>query len=106
MSNLNLGGKREEYYRSKNNFQSNSAKGNNNRKRTKAKERNINSGGCRKVKVRNFLCATVDDLNHHISPLLQKRPSNIIVHTGTNDAYHSMSREIFNELLSFKSLLR
>ena len=57
------------------------------------------------IKVRNFPCATVDDLNHHIIPLLQKKPSHIIVHVVTNDAYHSTPREILNKLLSFKSLI-
>ena len=42
--------------------------------------------GNRNVKVRNFPGATVDDLNHHIIPLLQKKPSHIIVHAETNDA--------------------
>ena len=46
------------------------------------------------IKVRNFPCATVDDLNHHIILLLQKKPSHIIVHVVTNDAYHSTPREI------------
>ena len=52
-----------------------------------AKEHNINSdpiingvleegfcGGGRNVKVRNLPVATVDDLNYHIIPLLQKKP--------------------------------
>ena len=61
-------------------------------------------GGGRNVKVRNVPGVTVDDLNQHIIPLLQKKPSHIIVHTGTNDAYHSTSREILNKLLNFRSL--
>ena len=39
-------------------------------------------------------------------PLLQKKPSHIIVHAGTNDAYHTTSREILNKLLNFKSLIQ
>ena len=58
------------------------------------------------IKVRNFPCATVDDLNHHIILLLQKKPSHIIVHVVTNDAYHSTPREILNKLLNFKSLIQ
>ena len=45
-------------------------------------------------------------MNHHIILLLQKRPSHIIVHAGTNDTYHSTSREILNKLLNFKSLIQ
>ena len=48
----------------------------------------------------------VDDLNHQIIPLLQRKPSHIIVHAGTNDAYHSTSRETLNKLLNFKSLIQ
>ena len=43
-------------------------------------------------------------MNHHIIPLLQKKPSHIIVHAGTNEAYHSTSREILSKLLNLKSL--
>ena len=63
-------------------------------------------GGSRNVKVRNFPVVTVGDLNHHIILLLQKKPSHIIVHAGTNDTYHSTSREILNKLLNFKSLIQ
>ena len=63
-------------------------------------------GGGRNAKVRNFPGATVDDLNHHIIPLLQKKTSHIIVHAGTNDAYYSISREILTNLLKFKSLIQ
>ena len=135
MNNLNLGNtnsiekqlndvkikKREEYYRSKNNVQSNAAKENITTEKGQWPKNTtlivgdsiINGvleeglcGGGRNVKVRNFPGATVDDLNHHIIPLLQKRPSHIIVHAGTNDAYHSTSREILNKLLNFKSFIQ
>ena len=62
--------------------------------------------GGRNVQVRNFPEATVDDLNHHIIPLLQKKPTHIIVHAVTNDAYHSTSRETLNKLLNFKLLIQ
>ena len=38
-----------------------------------------------------------------ITILFQKKPSQSIVHAGTNEAYHSTSREILNKLLHFKS---
>ena len=59
-------------------------------------------GGGRKVKFRNFPVATVNDLNHDIIQLLQKKPSHIIVHAGANDTGLSTSRKILNRLLNFK----
>ena len=102
MNNLNLGNtnsiekqlndvkinKREEYYRYKNNVQSNAAKENITTEKGQwpkntiliVRDSIINGvleeglcGGGRNVKVINFPGATVDDLNHHIIPLLQKR---------------------------------
>ena len=47
------------------------------------------------VKVRSFPGATVDDLNHYVIPLLQKKPSRIIVHAGTmahnSNPYHGLT---------------
>ena len=40
----------------------------------------------RPVKVRNFPGATVPDIEHYLIPIIQKKPSNIILHVGTNDA--------------------
>ena len=103
LNNLNLGNtnsinrkttercenkKREEYYRSKNNVQSNAAKENITTEKGQWPKNTtlivgdsiINGvleeglcGGAQNVKVRNFPGATVDDLNHHIIPLLQKK---------------------------------
>ena len=115
-NNLNLGNtnsiekqlnnvkiKKEEYYRSKNNVQSNAAKENTTTEKGQWPKNTtlivgdsiINGvleeglcGGGQNVKVRNFSGAMVDDLNHHIISLLQKKPSHIIVNAGTNDAYH------------------
>ena len=113
--------KREEYYRSKSKLQSNAAKESITTEKGQWTKNTtlivgdsiINSvleeelcGGSRNVKFKNFPGATVDDLNQHIIPLLQKKPSHIIVHAGTNEAYHSTSREILNKLLNFKSLIQ
>ena len=48
-------------------------------------EKRINKKG-RPVKVRNFPGATVADMEHYLIPIIQKKPSNIILHVGTNDA--------------------
>ena len=112
--------KREEYHQSKNNFQNNTAKENITTEKgqwpkntTVVGDSIINGvlekglcGGGHSVKVTNFSDATVDDLNHHIIPLLQKKPSHIMVHAGINDAYHSTSREILNKPLNFKSFMQ
>ena len=40
----------------------------------------------RVIKVYNFRGAMVDDMQHHVIPLLHKEPSFIIIHASTNDA--------------------
>ena len=101
MNNLNLGKtksvekqlndvkikKREEYYRSKNNLQSDTAKENITTEIAQWPKNTalivgdsiingvLEEGLCgegRNVKVRHFPGAMVDNLNHHIIPLLQK----------------------------------
>ena len=53
-------------------------------------------GKGRNVKVRHFPASNVDDMNHHIVPILRKKPSHLIIHVGTNDAPSPTSREILN----------
>ena len=64
---------------------------------------------CRKervAKVHNFRGAAVDDMKHHVIPLLRKEPVFIIIHTGTNDdAPYSTSRIILDNLLKLKSFI-
>ena len=48
----------------------------------------------------------MDDLNHHVHPILGKKPKHIIVHIGTNDATRSTSREILDKLLKLKTLIK
>ena len=43
-------------------------------------------GKGRSVKIRHFPGSTVDDMNHHIVPILRKKPNHLIIHVGTNDA--------------------
>ena len=47
----------------------------------------------RLVKVKRFPGSTVDDLIHHIIRIIRKKPTNMIIHTGINDA-PSPSRKI------------
>ena len=57
------------------------------------------------VKVKSFPVSTVDDLSHHIISIKRKKPTNMIIHTGTNDAHSSTSREIQDNLLKLKALV-
>ena len=59
----------------------------------------------RPVKVRNFPGAKVPDMEHLI-PLIQKKPSNIILHVVTNDAKNLPSRTVLDNLLKLKALVR
>ena len=60
----------------------------------------------RPVKVRNFPGATVPDMEHYLIPIIQKEPSNIILHVGTNDAKNLPSRTVQDNLLKLKALVR
>ena len=59
----------------------------------------------RVVKVHNFRGATVDDMKHHVIPLLRKEPSFIIIHAGTNNAPYLISLKILNNLITFQSFI-
>ena len=62
-------------------------------------------GQGRLFKVKRFPGSTVDDLNHHIIPIMRKKPTNMIIHIGKNDAPSSTSREIQDNSLKLKSLV-
>ena len=55
------------------------------------------------VKVKSFPGSTLDDLGHHIIPIIRKKPTNMIIHTGKNDAHSSTAREIQDNLLKLKA---
>ena len=58
------------------------------------------------VRIRKFYCATVDDLNYHVYPILRKTPKHIIAHIGTNDATRSRCKEILDKLLKLEALIK
>ena len=60
----------------------------------------------RPVEVPNFPGATVADMEHYIIPLIQKKPSNIILHVGTNDATNLPSRTVLDNLLKLIALVK
>ena len=57
------------------------------------------------MKVQDFRGATIDDLKHHLVPLLKKKPEHIIMHIGTNDAVSKTSGQILDELLQLKQYI-
>ena len=58
------------------------------------------------VKFKIFPELTVDDLSHHIIPIIRKKSTNMIIHIGTKEAPSSMSKEgeIQDNSLKLKSL--
>ena len=59
----------------------------------------------RKVKVRCFLGAGVDDMFDHMKPLMRKCPRKIILHIGSNNSMNENSRTILHKILSLKRLI-
>ena len=65
-------------------------------------ERN-NSKRDRKVKVKNFPGATIDDMYDYIKPLLKKYPDNITC--GTNNTVNYPSKMVLDKLLNLKKFV-
>ena len=58
-----------------------------------------------KAKVRPFPGARVDDMYDYLAPLLKKKPSNVIIHIGSNDAPSKSANDIANEIRCLKSFI-
>ena len=59
----------------------------------------------RPVKVRNFPGdgrSTLADMEHYLTPIIQKKASNIILHVRKNDAKNLQSRTVLDNLLKLK----
>ena len=56
----------------------------------------------RKVKVKNFPGATINDMYDYIEPSLKKFPDNIILHSGTNNTLNEPSKMVLDKLLNLK----
>ena len=59
----------------------------------------------RNIKVRFFPGARIQDMYYYLVPLLRKRPGEIILHVGTNDAPHIKADEMLEELGKLTSLI-
>ena len=59
----------------------------------------------RKIKVRYFPGAKIKDMYHYVIPLLKKKPENIILHVGTNDAPYKSDTDILKDLIDLKDFI-
>ena len=56
-------------------------------------------------KVRAFPGACVDDMHDYLLPLLKKKPTNIIIHIGSNDAANKNADQISEEITNLKEFI-
>ena len=56
----------------------------------------------RKVKVKNFLGATIDGMYDYIKPLLKKIPADMMSHVWTNNSVNESSKVALGKLLDLK----
>ena len=54
------------------------------------------------VKVFYFSGARINDMNHHLMPIIVKQPDYLILYVGTNDSTTNTSRKIIDDLLMLK----
>ena len=57
------------------------------------------------IKVRTFPGATIQVMKFFVVPHLKKKPDNIIIHVGTNNAPHSSPYEMFQEMQSLRNFI-
>ena len=59
------------------------------------------------IKVRANPGATVGDMHHHLTALLRKKPTYVVIHAGTNDSVNEekSSGDIFNEIVELKKFV-
>ena len=60
----------------------------------------------KKIKVKNFPGATIDDMYDYIKPLLRKCPDSIILHVGTNKTVNEPSKMVLDKLLNLKKFIK
>ena len=59
----------------------------------------------RKVKLKNFSGATIDDMCNYIKPLLKKCPDNIILHVGNNNTANESSKVVLGKFLDLNKFI-
>ena len=60
----------------------------------------------RSITVRNFPGPTIADIEHYLNPIIQKKPSKIILHVRTCDAKNLPSRTVLDNLLKLTALVK
>lgn len=60
----------------------------------------------KKIVVRSFSGAVVNDFYNYLEPLMEKKPSKLIIHAGTNDTSSKNANEIFTELLQLRDYVK
>ena len=58
----------------------------------------------RKVKIKNFPGATIDDLHDYIKAVLKKCPDNML-HVGNNNTVNEPSKMVLDKLLNLKKFI-
>ena len=68
-------------------------------------EKRLANGRNRCVKVRKHPGATVQDMGHHLTALLRKKPTYVLIHAGTNDTpdEDKTAEDIFRDIINLKS---
>ena len=56
----------------------------------------------RKVSVKNFSGATIDDMSDYIKPQLQKCPDYMVLHAGNNNTVNELSKVVLDRLFDLK----
>ena len=65
----------------------------------------IDESRLRNTKVRVYPGSGIEDMHYNIYPLLRKKPANVILHVGTNNATHDNSVDITVKLLKLKNFI-
>ena len=60
----------------------------------------------RKIKVRYFPGAKIKGMYHYAIRLLEKKPENIILHLGINNAPYKSDTDILKDLIELKDFIR
>ena len=60
----------------------------------------------RRVSTQTYRGATIEDMKHHIRPCLARKPSEIILHVGTNDLANKEPEEIVNGIADIVNIVR
>ena len=58
------------------------------------------------IVVRSSSGAVVGDFYNYLEPLMEKKPSRLIIHAGTNDSTEKDSNEILDELLQLRDYVK